>query len=193
MIRRLPLLPTLLVLLMVPAMIALGFWQLRRAEWKEGLLARLAANIEAPIIDAPADLSAQKDELSFREVRVTCAATTIGEPTAARAASGASGYRQIARCDRASGESLLVSLGVASDPTLRPAIIPSAYTGWLVPRDADPAFLLVSETPADPRLAAEARPSLDTIANSHRGYAFQWFAFAAVLSLIYLIYLRRPR
>ncbi|MFC3711729.1 SURF1 family protein [Sphingoaurantiacus capsulatus] len=189
--RRLPLVPTLLVLLMVPAMIALGFWQLQRAEWKEGLLGRLAANAEAPVIGAPAELAARKDELSFRQVRITCAATHIGAPTAARAASGASGYRQIARCDRAGGEPLLVSLGVASDPTLRPTAIPVSFTGWLVPREGSPAFLLVPDAPADARLAAEARPSLDTIANNHRGYAFQWFAFAAVLSLIYLIYIRR--
>ncbi len=189
--RRLPLVPTLLVLVMVPTMIALGFWQLHRAEWKEGLLARLAANIEVPAIDAPADLAARKDELSFRQVRVTCAATAAEAPTAARAANGASGYRQLARCTRGGGDTLLVSLGVAANPALRPASIPPSFTGWLVPRDGDPAFLLVPATAADTRLSAEARPSPETIPNNHRSYAFQWFAFALVLSLIYLIYIRR--
>ena len=41
--RRLPLLPTLVVAAAVATMIALGIWQLRRAEWKERLLADYAA------------------------------------------------------------------------------------------------------------------------------------------------------
>ena len=39
MIRRLPLLPTVLVAAAVATMIGLGIWQLQRAAWKEGLLA----------------------------------------------------------------------------------------------------------------------------------------------------------
>ena len=38
--RKLPLIPTLVVLAAVATMVALGIWQLQRAEWKEGLLAR---------------------------------------------------------------------------------------------------------------------------------------------------------
>ena len=40
MIRRLPVIPTLLVLVAVGIMIRLGFWQLDRLEQKEALLAR---------------------------------------------------------------------------------------------------------------------------------------------------------
>ena len=189
--KRLPLVPTLIVLLAVPTMIALGFWQLSRAEWKEALLARLEANATAPTIDAPAALAARKDELSFRRVRARCAAVVELDPTAARSVDGATGYRQLIRCERAPGEPLLVSLGVATDPTARVGVAPgAAFTGRLVPRDGAPVFLLVSETPVG-ALAAEAPPGPDTIANSHRGYAVQWFLFATMLSVIYGLYLRR--
>lgn len=189
--RRLPLLPTLLVAIMVPTMIALGLWQLRRAEWKEGLLARLAANAEAPAIDAPADLGRRKDELSFRRVRVRCAGVTDHDPTAARSVDGATGYRQLILCQPAQGERLLVSLGVTTDPTQRVSVTPgAAFTGRLVPRDGEPTFLLVAESPVG-ALAAEAPPGPDTISNNHRSYAVQWFLFALVLSVIYAIYVRR--
>ncbi|MFL6772804.1 MAG: SURF1 family cytochrome oxidase biogenesis protein, partial [Sphingomicrobium sp.] len=53
MIRRLPLVPTLLVAAAAAAMIALGLWQLRRAEWKEGLLARYSQAERLPPITWP--------------------------------------------------------------------------------------------------------------------------------------------
>ncbi|HEX6072551.1 MAG TPA: SURF1 family cytochrome oxidase biogenesis protein, partial [Sphingomicrobium sp.] len=37
MIRRLPVIPTIVVAAAVAAMIGLGIWQLQRAHWKEGL------------------------------------------------------------------------------------------------------------------------------------------------------------
>ena len=189
--RRLPLVPTLIVLIAVPTMIALGFWQLSRAAWKEGLLARLEANATAPTIDAPAALSPRQDELSFRRVRVVCADVVDLDPTAARSVAGVTGYRQLIRCERARGEPLLVSLGVATDPTARVSVAPGAtFTGRLVPRGGDPLFLLVSDAPVG-ALAAEAPPDPDTISNNHRGYAVQWFLFALVLAVIYGVYLRR--
>lgn len=191
--RRLPLIPTLIVLLAVPTMVALGFWQLRRAEWKDALLAQLAAHAEAPLLDAPAELAARRDALSFRRVRVACAAVEPRDPSAARSADGVTGYRQTILCRRAAGEPLLVSVGVATDPGLRLAVAPGAtFTGRLVPRDGAPAFLLVAERAAG-TLAPEVPPSIDTIPNSHRGYAVQWFAFALVLSVIYALYLRRRK
>lgn len=189
--KRLPLVPTLIVLIAVPAMIALGFWQLRRAEWKEGLLARLEANAGAAPIEAPVNLTLRKDELSFRRVRVTCEEVEARDPTAARSVGGASGYRRTILCRRPFGEPVLVSLGVAPDPRASVTVAPGAtFVGSLVPRGSEPAFLLVAESPVG-ALEPEARPSVDTIPNNHRGYAAQWFLFALVLTVIYGVYLRR--
>ena len=46
MIRRLPVIPTIVVAAAVAVMIGLGMWQLQRAKWKEGLLARICAGRE---------------------------------------------------------------------------------------------------------------------------------------------------
>ena len=53
MIRRLPLLPTLVVGIAVAIMIALGIWQLQRAGEKEQLLARYRAAEGQPPISFP--------------------------------------------------------------------------------------------------------------------------------------------
>lgn len=190
--KRLPILPTLLVLLMVPAMIALGIWQLHRAEWKAGVLSHLAANATAPVIDKPASL-ADRDTLSFRRVRTVCQAVRPWQPSAARSVTGAAGYRQVIWCGGGQGEPVLVSLGVATDPTIRATIAPgTSVTGPLVPHNGQPPFILIADRPVPP-LAAEAPPTLDSIPDNHRAYAVQWFLFAASLIAIYLAYLRRWR
>jgi surfeit locus 1 family protein len=48
MMRRLPIVPTVIVLLAVATMIGLGFWQLQRKGQKEHLLARYAAALTDP-------------------------------------------------------------------------------------------------------------------------------------------------
>ena len=41
--KRLPLIPTLMTVIMVGFMVWAGFWQLQRREWKHDLIARLQA------------------------------------------------------------------------------------------------------------------------------------------------------
>ena len=53
MIRRLPLIPTIIVAAAVLTMIGLGVWQLRRAAWKDALLARYEAAQSLPPIAFP--------------------------------------------------------------------------------------------------------------------------------------------
>lgn len=193
--RRLPILPTLIVIIAVPIMLGFGIWQLNRAEWKEALLDRLAANATAPLIAKPASFEGRVDELSFRRVRTVCQEIRPWLPSAARAATGGTGYRQAIWCSEGRGDPVLVSLGVATDPSM-PVTVPagSTFVGPLVPRDArapgDPSFLLVAEMPVPP-LAKEAPPTVDSVPNNHLAYAVQWFLFAATLLVIYVIYLRR--
>ncbi len=189
--RRLPLLPTLLVLVAVPVMIGLGVWQLQRADWKEALLVRLATNMQAPVVDKPAVFAGREDELSFRRVSTTCREVRPWQPSAARAVTGAAGYRQAIWCSEGQGDPVIVSLGVALDPSTRVAVpAGTAFIGPLVPRGSQPSFLLVAETPVPP-LAKEAPPTPESIPNNHMAYALQWFFFAATLLAIYVIYLRR--
>ena len=74
---------------------------------------------------------------------------------------------------------------------------PAAPRGWrggavrgVIDRDRDHVIMLVSEVAA-PGLQPSAPPSPADIPNNHRAYAVQWFLFAGVAVLIYLLALRR--
>ena len=73
--KRLPIFPTLLVLIAVAAMIALGVWQLQRRVEKEALIARYAANRDLPPMAYP-ERAPVADEAMFRKARVTCLRVT---------------------------------------------------------------------------------------------------------------------
>ena len=50
-------------------------------------------------------------------------------------------------------------------------------------------LLLVADTPA-PGLAPNAAPDLSSVPNNHLAYGVQWFLFALVASVIYVLALR---
>src|SRR3546814_19788059 len=77
--RRVPLLATALVLIAIAVMIALGMWQLRRAEWKETLTARAAGNLLEATADLPATLP---PGLDYRRFRVSCERIECLQPKA---------------------------------------------------------------------------------------------------------------
>ena len=96
--RRLPIVPTLVVALAVAAMIALGVWQLRRAEWKADLLARYE-QAQAMSSNVPWPRSEEELEHSlFRWSQFECQRVLGMRVTAATSAEGEKGVAQIARC-----------------------------------------------------------------------------------------------
>lgn len=182
--KRLPLLPTLAVLAAVALMLSLGVWQLRRAEWKDALLDGYAANADRPPIAYP--LPPKPDEtLLYRPAFGTCTAPVRWSTRAGRNADAETGWRHIALC----ANGLAADLGWS-----RSSDAPQGYQGGtlsgVLDWDRDHVFLLVADTPA-PGLAVSARPSPADIPNNHRGYAGQWFLFAAVALAIYALALRQ--
>jgi hypothetical protein len=94
--RRLPVFPTLIVVVAAAAMIGLGIWQLQRAAWKERLLAEYAAAAAMPALDLDPLLDRDAVDLpplAFRRVLVTCRARNVA-PTlrGGRSRDGAGGY-----------------------------------------------------------------------------------------------------
>ena len=197
--RRVPVLPTLFVALTVAAMIALGLWQLRvRLPEKEAQLALLAANPAKPALRLPAALD---DRLLFRRASGMCRATG---PTRLVGA-GAAGFRVLADClghAELPALGIPVALGTTHDPMANIAWRGGDVSGYLSHApDARPllAFLwdhsprrlmLVADTPP-PGLARNAPPDLSAVPNNHLAYAGQWFFFAAIAGIIYVLALRR--
>ncbi len=196
--KRVPLLSTIVVGVAIAAMIALGLWQLLdRRPQKEAFLAQLAANPTLPPIAFP---RFSDETLLFRRSSAFCL-----EPVSiTRAGAGAAGYRVIALCRTgAEGPGLRVQIGTTRDPVGKVAWGGGKVSGWIAHApDARPLIaevtqphvarelMLVAATPAA-GLSANAPPSIESIPNNHLAYAVQWFLFAGVAAVIYVIALRR--
>lgn len=195
--RRVPLLSTLLITLAVAAMIALGLWQLLdRLPQKRAFLQQLAANPTRPAIPFPARAD---ERLLFRRAAGRCAPPV----TIRLAGAGAAGFRAIATCGGAATP-MMVQLGTTRDPNARPAWSGGLVTGHighapdgqsligaaLHPRPA--RLMLIAAEPVA-GLAANPAPDLESVPNNHLAYAMQWFLFAGVAVVIYILALRRKR
>ena len=195
--KRVPILPTIIVTLAVAIMIALGLWQLLiRLPQKEAQLAQLAANPSRPPIAFPI---APDDSLLFRRTAATCLEVTSVD----RNGAGGAGYRLIANCRTGTaGPPVKVQLGTTRDPVKQVAWAGGAVSGWISHApDATPLgarlfsqpprqLLLVAERPAA-GLSPNSRPDIGLVPNNHLAYAGQWFFFAAIAAVIYVLALRR--
>lgn len=196
MARRLPVLPTLVVLLAVAIMVSLGVWQLHRAEWKEALLARAAHNLLVPAVDLPARLP---PGLDYRRFHVACERLVFGrDPRAGTGRGGMTGWLQTAGCLRGAGKApVVIGLGITERPDpldLRDA--PHDFWGRILHtgtvREND--YVLYAERPLS-GLIPVAQPTPDmanvTTPDGHRSYAMQWFLFAIAALTIYILAVRR--
>ncbi len=184
--RGLPIGPTLLVAVALPILVSLGFWQLHRLEWKEALLAQLASAPKLPVLDHP-DLT--KPGWDFRRAIVDC--QPIRTPPMVRAGRNAReqiGYSYILPCARGH---LSLDAGWAPRPDLKPFALAAAYPGMLREHPG-PEYTLISSR-ALPPLTPSAPPEVGEISNSHLSYAIQWFSFAAILAVVYGLYVRNWR
>lgn len=188
--KRLPLIPTIVVAAAVALMIGLGIWQLQRARWKEGLLATYAANANLPPIPLP-NVPDGKNPPLFRRATGFCLEVIGWDAKAGRSAAGQAGWSHIARCRTgAEGPGLSVDAGWSGKAT-NPIWKGGVVEGRLAP-DTRHIYRLVASTPA-PGLQPSASPSLDDIPNNHRAYAVQWFIFAGLAVVIYALALRRRK
>lgn len=216
MLRKL-LFPVLLGLAGCSTLLSLGFWQLDRLAWKEGVL----AGIEARLSAAPRPLSPTMTEAGDEYTAVTLTGTPTGPElhVLVSGTAAGTGYRVIAPVESMIGP-VLVDLGLlpldqkAAPPLLaqmtitgtllwpddRNASTPSPDLSrniWFardVAQMADalgtlPLLLVASQTtPADPRLTPLPVTTAG-IKNDHLEYAITWFLLAVVWAVmsLYLI------
>ncbi|WP_395393194.1 SURF1 family protein [Novosphingobium sp. BL-8A] len=178
---RIPVLPTLLVLAAAGVMVWLGFWQLRRLDEKEALLARYAsAQTTSEEVLWPRDKAAQ-EQLLYRRARIDCAGAANRSSMAGHNAAGESGMAQTAECVLADGSRALVVLGWSRMP-----MAGGDWNGGTLHGVIAPGPRLVAE-PSVAGLEANAIPDPSEIPNNHLAYAVQWFAFAVTALVIYAL------
>jgi surfeit locus 1 family protein len=188
-IRRLPILPTILVAAAVAVMIGLGVWQLKRAEWKEGLLERYAGAAQQPPMAWPAMAPSEEQLPLFRRASGYCLKPEVTKAVAGQNRSGESGYVFLIDCATgAEGPGMRVQLGWSKNPTAKFQWAGGPVAGVIAP-DSEARMRLVADQ-APSGLEPSARPSLSAISNNHRMYAVQWFAFAAIAIVIYALAVR---
>ena len=188
MTRRLPIFVTILVLAAVATMVALGIWQLQRAEWKNSLLATYAAASDRPAIDYPAVPDAA-DAPYFRKSSVNCLEVVGWRATSGRSANGQSGWAHIAQCRTtgAEGPGAQVVAGWSGRPD-DPDWDGGMVSGIIAP-DSQYVIRLVASEPVAGLLKSQP-PALEDVPNNHLSYAVQWFLFAGIALVIFLIALR---
>ncbi len=214
--RRIPILPTLIVAAACATMIGLGIWQLQRAAWKDRLLVEFvaAANLPALDLDVYPPRGEGPTRLEFRRVLITCQIrNAVPELRGGRSAAGQGGYVYLVPCrpgtDGLAGR-IIVNAGWTAlpDQSLRitldgivagrlgavqrgePISIVAGAVVDSASRRGEP-ITLVAATAADPALQPGAPANIEDIPNNHLAYAFQWFFFALVAAVIYVLALGR--
>lgn len=191
MIRRLPVLPTLIVLAAVAVMIRLGLWQIDRMHEKEALLTRYAS-AEAMSAEVPWPSGAPRNDLEnptwsaalYRRSRVECRSVSAVTSKAGINRAGEPGQAHFATCKLADGSIAEIVLGWSRDPKS------PIWAGGLATGVIAPGPRLVADPPLA-GLVANARPDPSAIPNNHWSYAVQWFLFALVALVIFAIAVRK--
>lgn len=183
-IRRLPVLPTVLVLLAVGVMIRLGVWQLDRRAEKEAMLVQYeAAQSDLSPVRWPSDQDLAK-QLLYRRAQFNC--DNVGEKSAiaGKSAAGVAGVAITAQCTNRAGEKAWVIMGWSNQP-----LVPD-WPGGEVAGMIAPGPRLIADPPLA-GLEANAKPDPHDIPNNHLSYAIQWFLFAATALVIYALAVRK--
>lgn len=193
--KRVPVLATLIVAAAVAAMVALGFWQLSRARWKEGLVEQYAAAQKLPPIAFPTAPIRGPLPL-FRWATGYCLKPVGQRAIAGESRQGEPGYAHIVQCSTsAEGPGMAVDIGWSKDPNAKWSWPGGPVTGIIVPDRLQRIRLVAASAPAG--LQPSATPSVDSVVQvtpaGHRFYAIQWFAFAAIALLIFILAVRKRR
>ncbi len=191
---RIPVIPTVVVLAAVAVMLRLGFWQLDRLEEKEALIAEYERNsLSSSVVDLSRTDPA---EVIYRTVRLDCSAPSEWNAVAGRSAAGQSGYVHRYQCYE--GEvfgfdapgyiyHVYADIGWSRGPD-RADFAGAEVTGRLVPLGN--GYKVVASTPFA-GLEPVAEPNPNDLPNNHLAYAVQWFLFAGIALIIYVLALRR--
>jgi len=185
-VKRIPIVPTLLVLMAMGVMLGLGVWQWNKRIWKADLVAGYRAAQQDMTIRRWPDGDATPR--SYSHVVVRCADVGPVSAKSGRNDKDEAGIAQIADCHTAGGLTARIVLGWSRNP--QPVTWHGGEVTGVFLAQPQGKFDIV----ADPPLAGlepNAKPDPRDIPNNHLAYAVQWFLFAGVALVIYALALRK--
>jgi surfeit locus 1 family protein len=192
-VKRFPLVSTLIVVLAIGTMIRLGFWQLDRRAEKEALIATFVRNTADREMSI---LPRVGQQFLFRRAQFDCPYAGGAEVIGA----GQAGYRVITFC-RGIGK---IQLGTTRNPKQAVQWPGGTVSGWIqsepdsrsmieAATDKQEPFLMLVADPPLAGLAPNPPAAPQDVPNNHLAYAVQWFLFAAIAAVIFLLATRRRR
>lgn len=180
MIRRLPIVATIVVLIAAGIMVRLGFWQLDRLGEKEALIAQYeAALINPDLVDWPSP--ERYESVLFRRSKIDCREVQGIDAISGKSIHQHSGWVHVARCQYDGAGTADVTIGWSNNPQA-PEWKGGEVSGRIAPY-GDAVRLITDEPQAG--LAPLAQPDPRDLPNNHLAYAVQWFLFALVALVIY--------
>ena len=194
MIKRIPIMPTIIVVAAVALLVGLGVWQLQRARWKEGLVARFAAAEKMPPISFPT-IPLRDDQLPlFRHATGVCLRAAAHRAIAGENQAGEPGYVQIVDCvTGAEGPGMSVEVGWSKNPNAKVDWNGGPVSGIIVPDRVSRMRLVAASAP--PGLEPSKTPDVTSVSAvtpaGHRGYAATWFSLAVIALVIYGLAVRK--
>jgi cytochrome oxidase assembly protein ShyY1 len=188
---RWPIIPTLLVAAAVATMIALGIWQLRRADEKRALVVQYDRAAQLPPTAFPVMAPADPSPFYYRRAAGFCLEPVAWRTEAGRNRRDQAGWVHIATCRTGGGEGpgMQVEAGWSTQSAAPSTWRGGEVTGVIAP-DRLHRLRLVSARAA-PGLQPSAIPSPRALSNNHLLYAGQWFFFALAAAVIYVLALRK--
>jgi cytochrome oxidase assembly protein ShyY1 len=192
MIRRLPIVATIVVVVVIAACVVAGLWNLQRAKLHRSEQLEFKAANRMPPIAFPV-LRPRNEQLPlYRYATGNCLRVTNRRVTAGENQAGEPGFVVILDCATGvEGPGMSVQVGWSKNP--------NATTPWkggpvsgVITRDRLAQIRLVAARPA-PGLEANGpvRPEPSVSPSRNRGYALQFFSFAAIALIIYALAVRK--
>ena len=133
---RFPVVLTVLAVVLLGVLLALGVWQVQRMQWKEGLIAGAEAAADQPPLPLAEALKVENPE--FRRVILTCRGLSAAAFVELQSIENSdAGVRLVSACAVDGGPTLLVDRGfVSADISARPPVnaadtMPVVITGVL--------------------------------------------------------------
>ncbi|HEX8840780.1 MAG TPA: SURF1 family protein [Sphingomicrobium sp.] len=192
MIRRVPIVATIVVIIAVALLVGLGVWQLQRAKWKEGLVAGYARAEKLPPVTWPTVPLKSVEPLLFRHATGICLRPVGKRVQAGENLAGEPGYVHILDCQTgAEGPGMSVEVGWSRDPNAKIAWAGGLVSGLIVPDRRSRIRLIAASAPPGLMTSAPPPPTGEISPGRHRGYAATWFSLAAIALIIYGLALRK--
>lgn len=205
--RRSILPPLIFGIVTTAILLSLGFWQLRRMEWKEAMLAEIQAGIDA----APQPIPAQVAP-SMKYMPVTVTGRTTGDEILVLSGTKelGGGYNIVSGFVTDDGRRILLDRGFVTQDyrhSPRPPVAlevvgnlhwpqdkssstpdPDLQAGIWFARDVpamaemlktEPVLVVAAQVAGDAQGVMPIPIGIEGVPNSHLSYAVQWFLFAA--------------